>query len=544
MPASALDRWDEIAARLHGRRPALFLDYDGTLSPIAPRPEMATLPAETRETLRRLAAYLPVVIVSGRGREDVAALVGLPDLVYAGSHGFDIAGPPPAAGAPPLRLEVGDGIPERIDGAAERLRRELAGIEGVLVEPKRFAISVHFRLADERDLPRIERAVDETLAAIPGLRKAHGKMLFELRPDVDWDKGHALLWLLDALGLDRPEVLPLYIGDDLTDEDAFRTIAGRGIGILVGEEERETAAEYRLRDPREVRELLERMIKDESETANETEPETAPPAPQPPTVEEGIPGSLARLQTGEVNVLGPFAVPGFAPRLIRIYLPRAYNPAEPHFGLYLLDGQNVFDDAASFSGGWHVHEIVETLARSRRPVPVVIGIDHGGPERIHELSPFAIEEQAGEAEAFFAWVTGRLMPVLTAELNLVPGPLGAVIGGSSMGGLAAFWSHFHYPQAFGGALVMSPSFWIAGQAIFDDIAGQPTPPVSRIYLDGGRREDKGRLVPILQRMVNHLVERGYDSDSLMWRADAKGTHSEASWRRRLPKGLRFMYRQP
>lgn len=540
MPASALDRWDEIAARLHGRRPALFLDYDGTLSPIAPRPEMATLPAGTRETLRRLAARLPVVIVSGRGREDAAALVGLPDLVYAGSHGFDIAGPPAAAGAPPLRLEVGDGIPERIEGAVERLRRELAGIDGVLVEPKRFTISVHFRLADERDLPRIERVVDETVAAVPGLRKAHGKMLFELRPDVDWDKGRALLWLLDALGLDRPEVLPVYIGDDLTDEDAFRAIAGRGIGILVGEEPRETAAEYRLRDPEEVRELLERMAKHGSEMAQEA----APSEPPPQSVEEGIPGSLTRLKTGEVNVLGPFAVPGLAPRLIRIYLPRAYNPAESHLGLYLLDGQNVFDDASSFAGGWHVHEIVETLARSRRPVPVVIGIDHGGTERIRELSPFEIGDQAGQAEVFLAWVTGRLMPVLMTEINLVPGPRGAMIGGSSLGGLAAFWSHFHYPQAFGGALVMSPSFWIADQAIFDDVAGQPTPPVSRIYLDGGRREDKGRLVPILQRMVNHLVARGYDSDSLMWRADGKGTHSETSWRRRLPKALRFMYRQP
>ncbi len=282
-----------------------------------------------------------------------------------------------------------------------------------------------------------------------------------------------------------------------------------------------------------------------------TEPEEALPAapvPPPSSVEESIPGSLAHLKTGEVKVLGPFAVPGLAPRLIRVYLPRAYNPAAPHFGLYLLDGQNVFDDASSFSGGWHVHEIVETLARSRRPVPVVIGIDHGGPERINELSPFEIDKLSPfeideQAETFFAWVTGGLMPVLTAELNLVPGPLGAVIGGSSMGGLAAFWSHFHYPQAFGGALVMSPSFWIAGQAIFDDVAGQPTPPVSRIYLDGGRREDKGRLIPILQRMVNHLVERGYDSDSLMWRADPKGSHSETSWRRRLPKALRFMYRQ-
>jgi trehalose 6-phosphate phosphatase len=252
MRPSALDHWDEIAARLDGRRPALFLDYDGTLSPIAPRPEMATLPEETREVLRRLAGRFPVVIVSGRGREDVAGLVGLPGLVYAGSHGFDIAGPS-------LRLEVGDHVPESIDRASGLVRREIGELPGVLVEPKRFATSVHFRLADERDVPRIERAVDDAVAAVPGLRKAHGKKLFEIRPDLDWHKGRALLWLLENLGLEGAGVLPFYLGDDLTDEDAFQALRGRGIGILVTDEPRETGADYQLRDTLEVRELLDRL---------------------------------------------------------------------------------------------------------------------------------------------------------------------------------------------------------------------------------------------------------------------------------------------
>jgi predicted alpha/beta superfamily hydrolase len=281
------------------------------------------------------------------------------------------------------------------------------------------------------------------------------------------------------------------------------------------------------------------------------EPQALPTAPSDapassetvhPPIEEGLPGSLARMMPGEVNLLGPFAVPELAPRQVRVYLPRAYDPGRPSFALYLFDGQNVFEDFPSFSGGWYAHEAVEGLARSkRRPVPVVIGIDHGGPGRNVELSPFPFEAGPGQAPLLLDWITSRLMPVLTAELNLVPGPLGAVIGGSSMGGLASFWAHFHYPAAFGGALVMSPSFWVADKAIFADVASQPTPEVTRLYLDAGAREAKGQVVAAAKKMVEHLIDRGYDSDRLMWRADAKGTHSEAHWRRRLPKALRFMY---
>jgi trehalose-phosphatase len=227
----------------------VFLDYDGTLSPIAPRPELATLPKETRDVVRRLAERYPVAILSGRGREDVAALVGLDGIAYAGSHGYDIAGPG-------FRHEVGEGIPEMIGSASEELNRELNGLPGVLVEPKRFAVSIHFRLAKDEDLPVVERVVDGVAARHPCLRKGHGKKLFELRPDLDWDKGKALLWLMDALRLDPAQTVPVYAGDDITDEDAFKVVSGSGIAILVAEEPRETLAGYSLRDPGEVTRFL------------------------------------------------------------------------------------------------------------------------------------------------------------------------------------------------------------------------------------------------------------------------------------------------
>src|SRR5258708_246038 len=155
---SALARWPEIAARLGGRRLALFLDYDGTLSPIVQRPELAVLPEATPAGIPRLGGRARVAVLAGRAGGDAAGLRALPQLYYAGSPGFDIPGPPPSPGEPPLRHEVGAGVPERVDRLAERLRRDLAGIDGVLVEPKRFAGAVHHRLADDPALPRTRAA--------------------------------------------------------------------------------------------------------------------------------------------------------------------------------------------------------------------------------------------------------------------------------------------------------------------------------------------------------------------------------------------------
>ncbi|MGH9361661.1 MAG: trehalose-phosphatase [Thermoanaerobaculia bacterium] len=251
-PPSALARWPEIEERLRRGRPALFLDYDGTLTPIVARPELAVLDARLRELLARLADRFPLAVLSGRAREDVAALVGLPEIVYAGSHGFDIAGPRVAH-------EVGEGVPAEIAATAAELERAVGRFPGVLIEPKRFTVAVHWRLARPEDLAAIEEAVDRVLAAHPALRKAEGKKVWELRPALPWDKGEALRWLLAAWGLDGGRGLPLYVGDDATDEDAFRAVAEDGIGILVAEEPRPTTAAYSLRDPGEVRELMERV---------------------------------------------------------------------------------------------------------------------------------------------------------------------------------------------------------------------------------------------------------------------------------------------
>jgi enterochelin esterase-like enzyme len=267
------------------------------------------------------------------------------------------------------------------------------------------------------------------------------------------------------------------------------------------------------------------------------QPQPAPPA----VVAEDAPLATA-WRPGQLHLLGPLAVPGHAPRLVRVYLPSTFTPEMPRFALYMFDGQNVFDDGPSFAGGWHVHAAIEKLARTRRPAPIVIGIDHGGSARLDELSPFATAAGASGLDQLLAWIADSLMPRLAAELPLVGGPVGAVIGGSSMGGLAALYAHFRRPRNFGGAVAMSPSFWVASGEIQRWVAAQPVPELSRIYLDCGVREGRGSLLPQVVTMAAHLANRGYDGDRLRFRADPRGAHSEASWRRRMPQALRFFYR--
>jgi alpha,alpha-trehalase len=256
IPRSALAALGDIEGRLKGKRPFVALDYDGTLTPIVERPEWAVLSEGTRETVRRLGRLCTVAVISGRDLPDVRGLVGIEEIFYAGSHGFDIAGPRET------RVEARKGeeyVPllDRIEG---RLREALRDIRGSQLERKKYSLAVHYRRVARGDVPRVERIVDDALRDRPELRKGHGKEVFEVQPRIDWDKGRALLWLLEALGMDGPDVLPLYIGDDVTDEDAFRVLEDRGVGIFVTDGgPRETKARYVLVDPGEVRDFLEAL---------------------------------------------------------------------------------------------------------------------------------------------------------------------------------------------------------------------------------------------------------------------------------------------
>lgn len=257
----ALERAPEIRGLLSARRPAVFLDYDGTLTPIVDLPEDARLTPETRDEIAKLGARCPVAVISGRDVDDVRALMGLDGLTYAGSHGFDIL---LADGS---RDQQGREYVPDLDAAERDLGPPLAEIPGARLERKAFAIAVHFRQVDEDRISDVQATVAAVAAARPRLRRTGGKKVLELRPDVEWDKGRALRWLLRTLELDRSSFLPIYIGDDDTDEDAFQTVHERGLGVVVrGEgDDRPTRASYALRNTEETRgflRLLARIVEE------------------------------------------------------------------------------------------------------------------------------------------------------------------------------------------------------------------------------------------------------------------------------------------
>ncbi len=233
----------------------LFLDFDGTLSPIVNHPEDAVISKQMKEALRECAKYYTVAVVSGRDLEDVRKRVDLDELIYAGSHGFRIRGP---EGLKMKHKKTQDILPD-LSNVEKQLNSYFEdGPKGVQVERKMYAIAVHYRNAEEESLPVVNNIVDRVLKDQPDLKKGKGKKIIEIKPDIDWHKGRAIEWILDSLDLWKdPEVLPVYLGDDVTDEDAFRIILDQGIGIIVGDHGKPSAAKYRLKDVDEVRAFLQ-----------------------------------------------------------------------------------------------------------------------------------------------------------------------------------------------------------------------------------------------------------------------------------------------
>lgn len=237
----------------------LMLDFDGTLVPIQDEPFSVELDREGRNLLRELRdnGQIELAVISGRSLPDIKAKVGLKDIVYAGCHGLEMEGPewtliqPKAQSLQPLLEQVAGELTDLAASVAEK----------VIVEDKRYGVAVHYRKADPAKIKRMERALAEQLRKHKGkLKLSKGRKVYELKPNVRWDKGQAARLLMRMNEKRSP--FPVYIGDDLTDETAFQAIRERGLGILVESQERSTvtAASYRMGSVRQVREFLKGLL--------------------------------------------------------------------------------------------------------------------------------------------------------------------------------------------------------------------------------------------------------------------------------------------
>jgi len=240
----------------------LFLDYDGTLTPIVQSPDKAIISKKTMEILRRLLKnpHCRVAIISGRALKDIKNKIGLEGIIYAGNHGLEIDGPKIKFKAP-----VPSGYMAILKKIKAILKKKLSKIRGVIIEDKGLTLSVHYRLVDIKDAGLVKTIFHETLAHYIVNNKIKikpGKKVLEIRPPLEWDKGKIVLWLLARLKFDlgKEPYIPIYIGDDITDEDAFKALKNAGLTVFVGDPG-SSRAKYYLKNTQEVTEFLEQILK-------------------------------------------------------------------------------------------------------------------------------------------------------------------------------------------------------------------------------------------------------------------------------------------
>ena len=256
----ALSCLEEIESAVQGKTLFVALDFDGTLAPLNNDPEAVEISAEMKKRVKNLALRCPVAIVTGRDLDDIRERVGLEELFYSGSHGFEIAGPRESG----LSFEAGEEFLPALDQAEELLPGIIGDIPGVLIQRKRFSISIHYRMVGRDRIRELIEKAGRAVKGIGGLVARNDKKALEILPGMTWNKGSALLWILEAAGMTEKDSFAISIGDDVTDEDMYKAVKGRGAGIIVAgtEPHLSSFADYRLGNVDEAGrfiEILERI---------------------------------------------------------------------------------------------------------------------------------------------------------------------------------------------------------------------------------------------------------------------------------------------
>ncbi len=264
--------WNSVGRRIDGNNLFIFLDFDGTLTPMVSTPKKAILPKSAKRLLKGMSENpkIRLAFISGRRLEDIKSKIGLKNVIYSGNHGIELEGP--KIKFKPIVSSRWRVIIERIKN---ELEREVFRIRGAFVEDKWLTLSLHYRRAKKKDIPVLKEIFQKTVISYLVRNKIKiqpGKMVVEVRPPGAWNKGKIVLWLLaKKLFASRDKsVLPVYIGDDITDEDAFKAIKNKGLTIFVGKPKK-SSAQYYLKDHNEVQDFLERILERYDGRTNKSE---------------------------------------------------------------------------------------------------------------------------------------------------------------------------------------------------------------------------------------------------------------------------------
>lgn len=251
--------WPSLREKFKKSPVFLFLDYDGTLAPIVRNPDLAVLSPSRRKQLKQTARTkkIRIALVSGRSLSTLKKLAGVRGLLYVGNHGLE-------------REENGS---RRVHPAAQKSRKLLHRIKprlqaafrklsGIFVEDKDLTLTVHYRRASLATARGAKKVFWNTLGAElkrKQIRVTEGKKVWEIRPPVAWGKGNMVVSILKRAARNSNDILPVYIGDDATDEDAFRALGRKGVTVKVGEKTRKSRAAYYLKSTGEVFQFLKRL---------------------------------------------------------------------------------------------------------------------------------------------------------------------------------------------------------------------------------------------------------------------------------------------
>ncbi|MGQ0802210.1 MAG: alpha/beta hydrolase [Pseudomarimonas sp.] len=256
-----------------------------------------------------------------------------------------------------------------------------------------------------------------------------------------------------------------------------------------------------------------------------------------------VPAAESEPVAGLQIMTPPLALPGLKrARTLRILLPADYQASDRRYPvIYMHDGQNLFDARTAYAGEWGVDETLAALTAESGFAAIVVGIDHGGPRRINELSPWPNADfGAGDGDLYLDDLVSRIKPFIDANYRTRIEPASTMMAGSSLGCLASLYAIHRRPEVFGKALVFSPSLWISEQ-VYMHVANVRLPAAARIYLYVGGAEDADGKALADLRMHELLRRRLPSAEQVTFSMVDNAGHNEAAWRAELPRALRWAF---